>query len=226
MPISVRDLFQYLDNQYDVQSWWPKDNAFEVAIGAILTQQTSWNNVVVVMNELRSRNLLSASALAQADSDELEKLLHPVGFFRQKTTRLKSLASYINDNYGSDIDLLINKDLDESRKELLQLPGIGLETADSILLFGASHPLFIAATYSRRILNRVGIIHSQDYEEIRAFVEREMGKDSNVLADFYALLVEHAKKHCQSKPRCLNCCLENVCDSRHQEHQVTHHGDE
>lgn len=211
LPISVADLYKSLIQQYDVESWWPKDNVFEVAVGAILTQQANWNSVLNVLDDLRSREILSVDSLANIDNEELETLLRPVGFFRQKSTRLKNLALYIQKEYQSDMNLLMKKNLQETRQELLSLSGIGPETADSILLFGASHPVFIAANYCLRILNRLGTTNSKDYEEVRQFVEKEIGNNSEVLTNLYALLVEHAKKYCLSKPRCSECFLLDVC---------------
>jgi endonuclease-3 related protein len=197
--------------QYEVESWWPKGDVFEVAVGAILTQQTKWSNVLKVLQELRSKDVLSADSLVDMDIDELETVLRPVGFFRQKSVRLKTLALFIQREYQSDMNLMMAKDLRQTRLELLELPGIGPETADSILLFGASHPVFIAANYCLRILNRLGIIESSDYEEVRQFVENEIGNDPDILAEFYALLVEHAKQYCLSKPKCPQCFLQDLC---------------
>jgi len=211
LPIGLIELYRNLEDHYDVESWWPKNDAFEVAVGAILTQQTSWNNVLVVLEKMRSEGILSVNCIAEIDLTELEELLRPVGFFRQKSARLKALAVYIQTEYKSDINMFMEKDLQETRQELLRLPGVGPETADSILLFGAKRPVFVAANYCLRILNRLGIIYSKDYEEVRLFVELELGKDADDLAALYALLVEHAKRHCLSNPKCSQCFLSNVC---------------
>lgn len=208
------DLESLLASRYQVSEWWPGDSPFEVAVGAILTQQTNWTNVLTVLDSIKDRGFMDPDSLAEADLTELEGLMRPVGFYRQKAERAKGLARYIRDAHGSDIMSLLRQETHSAREELLGLKGIGRETADSILAFGAGHPVFISAAYCIRIFNRTGVNLSKDYEEVREAVEADMGPDPMRLRSFYALLVEHAKTHCRAKPLCEGCVLAPSCPFR------------
>ncbi|MDD3398145.1 MAG: hypothetical protein PHW93_00895 [Candidatus Methanomethylophilaceae archaeon] len=211
MPWTIEEVLSLLRNEYDVQSWWPSSSAFEVALGAILTQQTRWENVLLCLDSLRDHGLLDVERLAETDIHILEELVRPCGFYRQKAHRLQSLARHVLDTHGGEISHMLQGELDECREELLSLPGIGPETADSILLYGGGRPVFVASSYCLRVLNRTGACSSQDYEAMRKKMEEELGPDSLALGDLYALLVELAKEHCRKLPICRGCPLETRC---------------
>jgi endonuclease-3 related protein len=211
LPWTIEEVLSLLRDEYDVQSWWPGSSAFEVALGAILTQQTRWENVLLCLESLRDHGLLDVERLAAADTSLLEELIRPCGFFRQKAHRIQYLCRHILDVHGGETAGMLQGGLDECRRELMSLPGIGPETADSILLYGGGRPVFVAASYCLRVLNRTGACSFQDYEEVRENVEQELGPDPLALGDLYALLVELAKEHCRKQPICKGCPLETRC---------------
>lgn len=209
--MEVDELYRRLAEHYDVSEWWPAESAWEVMVGAILTQQTVWENVSKVLAELKQKGLLSVDAMAYLPLDQLESIIRPAGFYRNKARNIKALAQYLKENYRSDPNGILSKDLTEARKELLSLPGIGNETADVILLFAGSRPKFIAAVYVSRILKRMEILNSEDYGEVQRFIESKIAPDPRKYAHLYALMVHHAKTTCRSRPRCETCFLKSEC---------------
>jgi len=209
--MELEELFRRLDACYDVSGWWPAESRWEVMVGAILVQQTTWESVVKVLESMRRRGILDVDAVASMPLGELERLVRPAGFYRQKAARLQHLARYLRERYGSDPGGILDKGTEEARAELLSLPGIGEETADAILLFGGRRPRFIAAAYVRRTFDRLGILSSSDYGEVQRFVEARVPPDPDRYARCYALLVHHARTACRSRPRCAGCCLRDAC---------------
>ena len=205
----IEEIHRLLAENYEVDGWWPYTEAWDVMVGAILTQQTAWSNVVRVMEDMQQCNLNSVMKVAEADIECLMDVVRPCGFFRQKAERLQSLASHLMEAYeGDPMRLLVR---DDARQLLLRNKGIGPETADSILLFAAGRPYFVAAAYCGRILVRTGALDDSDYHIVQKKVHETLGRESAVLSEFYALLVEHAKRHCRSRPLCDGCPLERSC---------------
>jgi endonuclease-3 related protein len=209
--MDVEELHRRLAENYDVVGWWPAESPWEVMVGAILTQQTTWESVARVLGEMKKREALSVQAIDRLEPAELEAMVRPTGFYRQKARNVKALASYISRNYGGDPVGLLSKDAGEARRELLSLPGIGNETADAILLFAGKRPQFIAAVYVSRVLRRLDIFDSEDYHEVQRFVESSLPPDPREYAQLYALLVQHARTTCRSRPRCASCFLRARC---------------
>ncbi|HVJ05251.1 MAG TPA: hypothetical protein VM578_06250 [Candidatus Saccharimonadales bacterium] len=154
------------------QHWWPADSAFEVVAGAYLTQNTAWANVERAMENLRGAGALSVSGLRELPIEELERLVRPAGYFRQKAARLKLFVAHLDTRYAGSLDALFAIPTETLREELLGLPGIGPETADSILLYAANREVFVVDTYTRRIFGRHGLTKEEmAYEEIRLTVQ-------------------------------------------------------
>lgn len=214
--MELQQLYEILDSVFDVENWWPADSAFEVMVGAILTQQTSWENVSRVIGSLKKSDLLSPIKLAAIDREELERIVRPCGFYRQKAERIQHLARFLIERYQGMPEMLLNKDTEEARKELLSINGIGKETADTILLFAGNHPKFVAAAYVSRIFRRTGIFDSDDYDQIQQFVEKHFSRSPEKLARLYALLVQLAKVYCKAKPLCNRCPLNSHCSYQNQ----------
>jgi endonuclease III related protein len=211
IPTDLNGLFEVLRATYDVKRWWPSESPFEVMIGAILIQRTNWENVALVIEELRSRGLLEVDRIANIDVRELEGTIKPTGCFRQKAVRIKAMAEHLAKYHGSDPAHLLGQELGVARQELMQLKGVGQETADAILLFAGHRPRFVAAAYVSRILSRTGTFVSSDYDEVQAFVESRLVRDPIVYAELYALLVQLAKDRCRSRPRCHGCPIRHLC---------------
>lgn len=209
--MEVRTLYRMLLEHFDVENWWPSDSSFKVMVGAILTQQTNWENVADSLDSLRQRGFLSPESMAIADHCEIEELVRPCGFYRQKSERLVALARYLEDEWDGDPEKMLGGDLMEVRERLLSLNGVGKETADSILLFAGGRPKFVAAAYVSRVFSRTGVLESRDYDEIQEFVEKGFSTDPKELASLYALIVQVAKTHCRTRVDCPSCPLRGEC---------------
>lgn len=209
--MKVDELCRRLEATYDVKGWWPSESPWEIMVGAILVQQTTWESVAGALEKLRARGLLDVDAMCSAPLDQLEAIVRPTGFYRQKARNVKALASHLRTCHGSDPMHLLGQDAEAARNELLSLPGIGNETADAILLFAGGRPCFIAAGYVSRVLGRTGILRSDDYMEVRRFMEARLEPDPARYARCYALLVQHARTTCRSRPRCDTCVLSAEC---------------
>lgn len=157
------------------QNWWPARSRFEVIVGAYLTQNTAWTNVEKALANLRAAGLLNAKGIRRASLAELERLIRPSGYFRQKAKRLKTFVDFLDRRYGGSLTRLFSRPTAELREELLQLNGVGPETADSILLYAGNHPTFVVDAYTRRILARHAVLPEEaPYEDVRQLFERAL----------------------------------------------------
>lgn len=173
----VREIYRTLFSTYGPQHWWPAKSRFEVIVGAYLTQNTSWKNVEYAIANLRCQHVLSIQSIREISIVSLEKLIRPAGFYRQKAQRLKNFVSYLDRNYRGSLDRMFTQPTEKLRQELLGLNGVGPETADSILLYAGKHPVFVVDAYTRRILDRHGILPmGTRYEDIRTFFERALAR--------------------------------------------------
>jgi endonuclease III related protein len=165
---NVLHYYRALFHAWGAQHWWPAETRFEVIVGAYLTQNTAWTNVERTLASLRAARLLSVEGIREVSLARLRRLIRPSGYFRQKSTRLKTFVAFLDKKYGGSLDQLFAQPTDKLRAELLSLNGVGPETADSILLYAGNYPVFVVDAYTRRILDRHGILPEKtDYEEIR-----------------------------------------------------------
>ena len=208
----LNNIFQKLAAAYGPLHWWPAETPFEVAIGAILTQNTNWKNVEMAIDNLRRELALTPKALAEIPRVKLEQLIRPSGFFRQKAERLQLLVEHLFIHHHGSLEQLLLQPLDRARSELLRLKGIGPETADSILLYAGNLPSFVVDAYTRRLFERLGDLQGNEkYEEIRAWFMTQLPEDSDLFNEYHALIVEHCKRLCRKRPRCGDCCLNDIC---------------
>lgn len=164
----IRNYYTALYRQWGAQHWWPAETQFEVIVGAYLTQNTAWTNVERALTNLRRANLLSVDGIRMVRLSRLQHLIRPSGYFRQKAARLKTFVRFLDDRYEGSLQKLFSEPTEKLREELLNLNGVGPETADSILLYAGNHPVFVVDAYTRRILDRHRILPEQtDYEDIR-----------------------------------------------------------
>lgn len=207
----LREIYRRLYRAYGPQGWWPGDTPFEVMVGAVLTQATAWRNVERAIARLKAAGALSPEAMARLPQPELEELIRPAGFYRQKARRLRALVELIQADGG--VERLLSLPQGELRQELLSLPGLGPETADSIVLYAAGYPRFVVDAYTRRILHRLGLLPKREmpYEEVQALFEENLPPDPDLYGEYHALLVRHAKEHCRARPRCTGCPLSDLC---------------
>jgi len=172
---TVRNIYCKLSRNWGPQHWWPADTPFEVIVGAILTQNTSWTNVERALANLRAAGSLSVDGIRELAIAELEQLVRPSGYFRQKAQRLKDFVAFLDTQYGGSLGAMFATPTPRLREELLAQKGIGPETADSILLYAGHHPIFVVDAYTRRVLERHDAIGSKArYDEIRSLVEQAL----------------------------------------------------
>lgn len=171
----IRIYYSALFQAWGAQNWWPARSRFEVIVGAYLTQNTAWTNVEKALANLRSAKLLSVKGLRRVPLRELEYLIRPSGYFRQKAARLKTFIRFLDQRYGGSLRRMFSRPTAELREELLQLNGVGPETADSILLYAGYHPVFVVDAYTQRILARHGLLADETgYEDIRGLFEQAL----------------------------------------------------
>lgn len=190
----LMDIYDTLLKFHGHQKWWPcrTGNKFEICVGAILTQNTNWGNVEKAIGNLIKAQAISAEKIVGIDIRKLQSLIKPSGFFRQKALRLKEFSRFVL-TFGSIDNFLRNV----TREELLNVKGIGPETADSILLYACEKPYFVIDAYTRRMFSSLDLIEDTDYEYIRNFFERRVPRDAQLYKEFHALIVKHAKTCCK-----------------------------
>lgn len=172
---AIRRFYEVLYEAWGAQHWWPAETPFEVIVGAYLTQNTAWTNVERALANLRNAKLLNVDGIRGVKLARLERLIRPSGYFRQKARRLKTFIRFLDRQYGGSLERLFSQPTEKLREELLSLNGIGPETADSILLYAGNHPVFVVDAYTRRILDRHGILPEKtDYEEIRTLFQEAL----------------------------------------------------
>ena len=205
----VREIYNKLYKHFGPRKWWPADSPFEVMVGAILTQNTSWKNVEIAILNLKKKSNLSPYKILKMPERSLSTAIKPSGFYRQKTKRLKGLSKFILKKYSANINKLKSHDIPYLRKEFLSLNGIGPETADSILLYALEKPVFVVDAYTRRIFSRHGVIKKEfSYEKIAEVFTDKLSPEAKLFNEYHALIVETAKRYCKKKkPQCDMCPL-------------------
>lgn len=200
--MDVFSIYRRLFDFYGPQHWWPahqknQEPAFEIAVGAILTQNTAWKNVAKAINNLRQAKVLTPAKIISLKKSRLEKLIRPAGYFRQKTKKLKIFSKWLVKNYNGDLRKIFKKKIPDTRCELLNLWGIGPETADSILLYAGNKPIFVIDAYTRRLCAKFGK-HFKTYDACQEFFTQALKKKktARLFNEFHALIVASGKdKH-------------------------------
>jgi len=201
-------LYRALHDRFGPQRWWPGRSAYEVAVGAVLTQHTAWLNAARAVAALRVRGLLRPERVAALPPDRLADVIRPAGTYRVKARRLAALTHWLMERHGGTWASVRRAPLEPLRRELLAVSGLGPETADAILLYAAGRPVFVADAYARRVLARHRLLDPRaGYEEARAFIEAHLPSDPALFNEYHALLVAAAKRHCRTVPRCADCPL-------------------
>ena len=206
---TLRAFYNAMFKAFGPQRWWPAKTPTEVVIGAILTQNTAWNNVVRAINNLREAGLLDLPRLHKTDPAVLAELIRPSGTYKVKARRLKTFLDWLDERYDCDLDRMFATPLHALREELLGVSGIGRETADAILLYAGNLPTFVVDAYTARILYRHRLIDdSADYDEIKDLFESNLPADVPLFNEYHALLVQVGKLHCRPRARCEGCPLD------------------
>jgi len=204
----LRQIHQLLLKAFGPQHWWPGETPFEIILGAILTQNTSWANVEKAIVNLKAAGCLEPDKLAALEAEAIEELIRPAGYFRLKTKRLRNFTKWFFDAYGGDLDALAHIETRRLREELLSVSGIGPETADSMLLYALNRPVFVVDTYTARVAVRHGLIETDiDYEQLQYLFESNLEPNVPLFNEYHALLVRVGKDFCKPKPKCAGCPL-------------------
>jgi endonuclease-3 related protein len=241
----IPQYYTALLSRYGPQNWWPAHSRFEVIVGAYLTQNTNWSNVEKALLNLRRARCLNINAMRELPLDELETLVRPSGYFRQKARNLKTFIAFLDRQYSGSLSRMFAQPTAKLRADLLALNGVGPETADSILLYAGNHPVFVVDAYTRRVLLRHGIIGEKtSYEEIRAMIELAISSSEagslivkNAFSDprhpvsrmsssarselaqhyneLHALIVRVGNHYCRAKPICEGCPLQLFLKTTH-----------
>lgn len=205
-------IYHALFKRFGPQHWWPGETPFEMIIGAILTQNTSWKNVEKAITSLKTSGLFSPDKLYNVQVDILAGLIRSSGYFNIKARRLKNFLSFLFDEYRGSIDDMLKEDCSLLREKLLKVNGLGPETADSILLYAGGYPVFVVDAYTKRILQRHGFLTRNEghagYAEIQSLFMESIPKDPVLYNEYHALIVRVGKDLCKQNPICSICPLE------------------
>ncbi len=209
LEIIYRELFESFGPQY----WWPGDSPWEIAVGAILTQQVSWKNVEKAINNLKENDILDIEEMILADIDLLKMCIRSSGYFNRKAEKLLRLANHVLENYGS-IEKMLDHETYAVRDELLSIKGIGAETADSILCYAGGHKIFVVDAYTKRLARCIGLSEAEDYHGIQKIFMDELNGDNQLYNEYHALIVKLGKEFCKkSNPLCEECPINELLRS-------------
>jgi len=203
----IGDIYQRLYRSFGPQSWWPGETPFEVIVGAILTQNTNWQNVAKAIDNLKKAKVLTPKKLHSLPLATLARLIRPSGYFNIKAKRLRSFLDFLFKDYQGKLEKMFSRPLDELRGEILSVKGIGPETADSILLYAGGFPVFVVDAYTKRIFSRQKLLsEDMDYHRVQKIFMENLKKDVQLFNEYHALIVRLGKDFCKkTKPKCEAC---------------------
>ena len=211
MTAASKQVYDILFKALGPQYWWPGDSPFEVMVGAVLVQNTSWKNVERAIANLRDAGVLEPHALYALPPAELEQLIQPAGYYRVKAKRLRNLLRYVVNGYDGSIDAMREIDAERLRKELLSVNGIGPETADSILLYALEKPVMVVDAYTHRVWARHGWVnYDTDYRQLQQEVASGLPVEAALFNELHALIVQVGKQWCKRVPKCDQCPLRRL----------------
>ena len=213
----ILDFYNKLHSHYGAQHWWPGDSPFEICIGAILTQNTSWDNVEKAIANMKREGILSVKGINECNSKRLARIIKPSGYFNVKAKKLKAFTRHLRDSHLGSLKRLFQAPTPELRRELLSIWGVGNETADSMLCYAADRPVFVMDAYTKRIAERFYGEKFAGYSELQSFFTSKLKPDTRLFNEFHALFVAHGKDTCtKSRPKCAECPInKNCCYYKH-----------
>ena len=207
----LKDIYNTLFKAFGPQHWWPGDTPFEIAVGAILTQNTNWGNVERAINNIKRQKALNAKILHEMPVKDLALLIKPAGYFNVKAKRLKEFLNFLANHYKGSMKKMEAECARSLRQRLLEVKGVGPETADSILLYALNKPVFVVDAYTKRVLHRHKLISEKAaYHEIQGLFHKNLPQDLRLFNEYHALFVRVGKDYCKPKPKCEGCPLKNV----------------
>lgn len=206
----LRQIYDRLFETWGPQHWWPGETRLEICVGAILTQNTAWSNVERAIARLKEAKALNLRAIHEASPERLADWIRPAGYFNVKARRLQAWTGWVMRTFGGRLARVFREPTDALRERLLDVNGIGRETADSMLLYAGGHPVFVIDAYTRRFMARHGWADpDMDYDTLAAVFTRALPRDPALYNEFHALIVRLGKTCCRpTNPRCAECPLQ------------------
>jgi endonuclease III related protein len=203
-------IFNILLASFGKRHWWPGETPLEIIVGAILTQNTSWKNVEKAINNMKKEGILNIERLYEINTETLSDIIRPSGFFNIKAKRLKNIIHVIYNEYDATIENMLNIKINILRNLLLNINGIGPETADSILLYALNKPVFVVDAYTKRFLKNHDLYNGDgDYHKIQQYFMKNIPSDTYLFNEFHALIVRLCQIYCRKMPICSGCPLEH-----------------
>jgi endonuclease III related protein len=212
-----QEIHDRLLSHFGPQHWWPGDTPFEVMVGAVLTQNTAWSNVEKAIGQLKTARALACAPILALHQEELARLIRPAGFFNVKSRRLKALCRFLDQRGVAEAPEALARQAapDQLRQALLEVHGVGEETADSILLYALGLPSFVVDAYTRRIFSRLGLLAGDEaYGDIQSCFHAHLPAEVALFNEYHALIVALGKTCCRPRPRCGACPLAPRCPGR------------
>lgn len=204
----LQRVYRLLYGAYGPMNWWPAESPFEVIVGAFLTQNTAWTNVEKAIQNLKKAGLMDPKKMDAVLEKKLADIIKPSGYFNQKAKKLKSFTAHFGEKYGYSIEKMKDRPLADLRKELLDMWGVGPETADSILLYALEKPIFVIDAYTMRTFRRLGFIDEKDdYDSAQKMFLKHLKADAALFNEYHALIVALGNRLCKAKPACHECPL-------------------
>jgi len=209
-PMPLADIYEALFQAWGHQHWWPGETPLEVAVGAILVQNTAWTHVEKAIRNLRDADALGLPAIHEAPLPQLQAWIRPAGTYRIKAQRLRAFTTLVMDHFDGRLENLLVLPVADLRKLLLTVHGIGPETADSIMLYAAGQPQFVVDAYTRRFMKRHRWLRgTESYDKIAEMCTQQLPREADLYNEFHALIVRLGKDHCRSQPQCDMCPLQS-----------------
>jgi len=207
--MKLQDIYNELFRHFGPQHWWPGDSPFEIAVGAVLTQNTNWSNVEKAIRSIRDAGALDAKTLHEMPHSKRASLIRPAGYFNIKARRLDNFLVFLLNHYKGSMKRMAAEEISVIREALLDVNGIGPETADSIILYALEKPVFVIDAYTKRVLSRHGLASAEeDYQELQSIFHSNLPMDVQLFNEFHALFVMTGKHFCKPRPKCAGCPLE------------------
>ena len=206
-------IYNTLLSHFGHQNWWPGETRDEIIIGAILTQSVSWQNVETAINNLKRENLCNLEAIHHTYIETISPLIRSTLYYNQKAKKLKIFTDFLFDQFAGNLNAMFSLNLNELRTKLLEINGIGPETADSILLYAGGKPIFVVDAYTKRIFTRLGFAENNwNYKQLQDFFMENLPSDVDLFQDFHAQIVKLGKEYCRkNKPKCDGCPVKKIC---------------
>jgi endonuclease-3 related protein len=207
------EVYKRLYDYFGSRDWWPAESDFEIVLGAILTQNVAWKNVIKAIANIKEAGIFDIEGILEVENEVLEELIRPTRYYKQKAKKLKAFCHYVQENYGGSLEKFFALEKGRLRQELLSIWGIGQETADSIILYAANKPVFVIDAYTKRIFFRLGLTDENiTYEELQRFFTENLPEDLQLFNEYHALIVGLGNRVCLTqKPLCHQCPLQQIC---------------